>query len=99
MDATLVKKPSFRIPRWPKYWSWVRISDVNDIETKAQTFRYRSLLPERKQKVLIWSAKYRNESKTLWFGTKEIFLQAERFPFGPKVLGRSKAIWFGLEIV
>ena len=26
-------------------------------------------------------------------------LQANRFRFGPKILGRSKAIWFGLEIV
>jgi hypothetical protein len=39
-------------------------SNVNDIETKGQTFRYRSLLSERKQNVLIWSAYYRNESKT-----------------------------------
>ncbi len=75
------------------------ISNVNDIETKAQPFRYRSLLSKRKQNVLIWSAYYRNESKTFWFGTKKIFLQAELFPFGTKILGRSKAIWFGLEIV
>jgi hypothetical protein len=39
------------------------LSNVNNIETKAQTFRYRSLLSERKQNVLIWSAYYRNESK------------------------------------
>jgi hypothetical protein len=26
-------------------------------------------------------------------------LQADRYPFGPKILGQSKAIWFGLEIV
>jgi hypothetical protein len=44
-------------------------SNVNDIETKGQTFRYRSLLSERKQNVLIWSAHYRNESKTFLFGT------------------------------
>jgi hypothetical protein len=39
-------------------------SNVNDIETKGQTFRYRSLLSERKQNILVWSAYYRNESKT-----------------------------------
>jgi hypothetical protein len=31
-------------------------SNVNNIETKAKTLRYRSLLSERKQNVLIWSA-------------------------------------------
>ncbi len=31
-------------------------SNVNDIETKAKTLRYRSILSERKQNVLIWSA-------------------------------------------
>jgi hypothetical protein len=31
-------------------------SNVNDIGTEAQMFRYRSLLSERKQSVLIWSA-------------------------------------------
>ncbi len=41
-----------------------QISNVNDTETKAQTFRYRSLLSERKRNILIWSAYYRNESKT-----------------------------------
>jgi hypothetical protein len=57
-------------------------------------FRYRSLLSERKQNILIWSAYYRNESKTFWFGPQIIFLQAGRFPFGPNILGLSKAIWF-----
>jgi hypothetical protein len=45
-------------------YSNVLDSNVNDIETKGQTFRYRSLLSERKQNVLIWSAYSRNESKT-----------------------------------
>jgi hypothetical protein len=31
----------------------VRTSNVNDIETEAQTFQYRWLLSERKQNVLI----------------------------------------------
>jgi hypothetical protein len=34
------------------------------IETKAQTFRYRSLLSEQNQNVLIWSAYYRNKIRT-----------------------------------
>ncbi len=45
------------------------ISNVNDIETKGQTFRYRSLLSEQKQNVLIWFAYYRNESKKFCFST------------------------------
>jgi hypothetical protein len=39
-------------------------SNVNDIETKAQTFRHRSFLSEQNQNVLLWSAYYRNESRT-----------------------------------
>jgi hypothetical protein len=48
-------------------------------------FRYRSLLSERKQNTLIWSKKF--------------LTQADRFHFDPKIMGRSKAIWFVLEIV
>jgi hypothetical protein len=39
--------------------------DPQHCETEAQTFRYRSLLSERKRNILIWSAYYRNKSKTL----------------------------------
>ncbi len=39
-------------------------SNVNDIETKAQTFRHRSFLSEQNQNVLLRSAYYRNESRT-----------------------------------
>ncbi len=60
-------RPHSRINRT---WQLIDSSNVNDIETKAQTLRYRSLLSERKQNVLIWSAYYRNESKTFWFGPK-----------------------------
>ncbi len=74
-------------------------SNVNDIETKGQTFRYLSLLSERKQNVLVWSAYYRNESRTYWFVPKKTLLRADRFRFVPKILGRSKAIWFVLEIL
>ncbi len=77
----------------------LRTSNVNDIESKGQTFQYRSLLSERKKNVLVWSAYYRNESKTYWFGPKSFLLRADRFRFGPKILGQSKAIWFVLEIV
>jgi hypothetical protein len=77
----------------------VGYSNVNDTKTKTQTFRYRSLLSERKQNIFIWSTYYRNESKTLSFGPENFLSQADHFRFGPKLLGRSKAIWFGLEIV
>ncbi len=36
--------------------AFLACSNVNDIETKAKTLWYRSLLSERKQNVLIWSA-------------------------------------------
>ncbi len=55
---------------WPKFLLNIMSSNVNDIETKAQTFRYRNLLSERKQNVLIWSTYYWNESKTFRFGPK-----------------------------
>jgi hypothetical protein len=38
-------------------------SNVNDIETKGQTFRYRSLLSERKQNILVWSATIGTKAK------------------------------------
>ncbi len=61
--ATLIsKQTSFTTVR--KHLLTVTSSNVNDIETKAQTFRYQSLLSEQKLNVLIWSAYYRNESKT-----------------------------------
>jgi hypothetical protein len=51
-----------------------------------------------KQNVLIWSAYYCNESKTIRFG-QQILSQVDRFHSIPKIQGRSKAIWFDLEIV
>ena len=75
------------------------ISNVNDIETKGQTFRYRTLLSEQKQNVLIWSPYYRNESRTFWFVPKNFLLPADLIRFGPNILRQSKPIWFGLEIV
>jgi hypothetical protein len=95
----LREPPAWRpttICAWACWQAVLRISNVNDIETKAQTFRYRSLLSEWKQNVLIWSAYYWNESKTFWFGTQKILLQANLFWFGTKILGQSKSIWFGL---
>jgi hypothetical protein len=44
------------------------------------------LLSEQKQNIFIWSQTF--------------FPQADRFCVcGPKILGRSKAIWYGLDIV
>jgi hypothetical protein len=50
-----------------------------EIETKAQTFRYRSLLPEQNQNVLIWSAYYRNKSRTFQSVPKLFKIELERF--------------------
>jgi hypothetical protein len=72
-----------------------------------------STISKRKDKHSNIEAYYRNESKKFWFGPlnietkakhfdlvqKNFLLQAELFRFGPKILGQSKAIWFGLEIV
>ncbi len=41
-------------------------------ETKAQTFRYQSLLSEQNQNVLIWSAYYRNKSRRFLICSKII---------------------------
>jgi hypothetical protein len=54
------------IGTWTKHRFYLECqptSNVNNIKTKGQTFQYQSLLSERKQNVLIWSAYYRNESK------------------------------------
>jgi hypothetical protein len=47
---------------------------------KAKRFDLVCLVSERKRKILIW------------FGTNKFLLQADRFHFGLKILGRSKAI-------
>jgi hypothetical protein len=52
---------------------------INDIETKTQTFRYRSLLSEQKQKIMIWSACYGNESRTFQSVPKLFKIETERF--------------------
>ncbi len=85
-------------------------SNVNDIETKGQTFRYRSLLSEWKQNVLFWSPYYRNESKTFWIGLEIVLGKGRTFLFSPKTnrskrkvliwfayyWNKSKTFWFGL---
>ncbi len=48
-------------------------------KTKAQTFRYRSLLSEQNQNVLIWSAYYRNKSRTFLICSKIIENRIEMF--------------------
>ena len=75
----------------------LKTSNVNDIETTGQTFRYRSLLSEWKQNVLVWSAYYRNESKTYWFVPKNFFFASRTFPFCSKNSGtkQSNLIWSG----
>jgi hypothetical protein len=67
-----------------------------------------STIPKRKHKRFDIEAYYWNESKTFSFGPlfietkakpEKFVSQADRVCFGPKLLGRSTAIWFGLEIV
>jgi hypothetical protein len=50
-----------------------------EIKTKAQTFQYRSLLSEQNQNILIWSAYYRNESRTFQSVPKLFQIGTERF--------------------
>jgi hypothetical protein len=50
-----------------------------EIETKAQTFRYQSLLSEQNQNLLIWSAYYRNKSRTFQSVQKLFKIELERF--------------------
>ena len=52
-----------------------------EIETKAQTFRYRVLLSEQNQNVLIWSAYYRNKSRTFQSVPKLFKIELERLAF------------------
>jgi hypothetical protein len=63
--------------------------------------------------VLIWSAYYRNESKTFWFGPKNCLRQSRTFLFNPKTYrskqnvliwsyyywNESKTFWFGPLII
>ncbi len=51
----------------------------NGIETKTQTFRYRSLLSEQNQNVLIWSAFYRIKSRTFYSVPKWFRIESGRF--------------------
>ncbi len=74
-------------------------SNVNDIETKEQTFRYRSLLSERKQNVLFWSPYYRNESKTFWFGLEIVLGKVKHFFLVQKLIDPSERFWFGSLII
>ncbi len=53
---------------------------INDNETKAQTFRYRSFfLSEQKQNIMIRSACYGNESRTFQSVPKLFKIETERF--------------------
>ncbi len=51
------------------------------IGTKAKCFDLVCFLSELKQIILIWSAYYRNESKTFWFGLHIIGTKAKQFDF------------------
>ncbi len=61
------------------FLSFFLLAGEREIETKAQTFRYRSLLSEKYQNVLIWSAYYRNKSRTFQSVPKLFKIESERF--------------------
>jgi hypothetical protein len=55
-----------------------QVGPVPDMETKAPKFRYRSLLSEQNQNVLIWSTYFRNESITLKSVPKLLKIKSKR---------------------
>jgi hypothetical protein len=59
--------------------SFFLLAVEREIETKAQTFQYRSLLSEQNQNVLIWSAYYWNKSRTFQSVPKLFKIELERF--------------------
>ncbi len=61
------------------FLSFFLLAVEREIETKGQTFRYRSLLSEQNQNILIWSAYYRNKSRTFQSVPKLFKIELERF--------------------
>ncbi len=68
------------------YWIWIQIGiqskmpDPDEVNADPQPwFRYRSLLSEQNQNVLISSGYYRNESRTLQCVPKLFKIESERF--------------------
>ncbi len=61
------------------FLSFFLLAVEREIETKAETFRYRSLLSEQNQNLLIWSAYYRNKSRTFQSVPKLFKIKLERF--------------------
>jgi hypothetical protein len=69
----------------------IRISNVNDIETKAETFRYRSLLSDQKQNILIWSAHDWIKSGTFWCGPNFFLIGRRSFRFWSENFGTNQS--------
>jgi hypothetical protein len=65
-------------PPWFSLQTTFKQCTINDIETKAETFRYRSLLLEQNQNVLIWSAYYWNKIGTFQSVPKLFKIKMER---------------------
>ena len=55
------------------------ITRLDRNESRAQTFRYRSLLSKQNQNIQNWSAYYRNKSRTFQSVQKLFKIEAERF--------------------
>ncbi len=84
---------------FPKLVFSVTSINVNDIETKAQTFRYRSLLSERDQKVLMCYKNYcgtflfypksLNRNQNVLMSSRIVLIQSGTFPFNLKTFGKT----------
>ncbi len=70
--------------------SFFLLAVEREIETKAQTFRYWSLLWEQNQNVLIWSAYYRNKSRTFQSVPKLFKIGLERFGVILKLINKTR---------
>ncbi len=60
-------------------YSFFLLAVEREIEKKAQTFRYGSLLSEQNQNVLIWSAYYWNKSRKFQSVPKLFKIESELF--------------------
>ena len=79
------------------FLSFFLLAVEREIETKAQTFRYRSLLSEQDQNLLIWSAYYRNKSRTFQSVPKLFKIESERFGVFLKLKNKTKLVSYRIK--
>jgi hypothetical protein len=66
---------------------------------KVKRFYSVQILIDRSKRFWFSSLIFGSKAKHFDLVKKKVFSQADRFRFGSKILGRNKAVWFGLEIV